>query len=138
MKFLLKTGLFYTLGMLIICLVKADNYHLPLWIFAFVCVSILYLIYWVIYKTVKFSGEVISTVAELIEVTITGIVDLLTIEDEVKKKGPNAFKILIQEKKKMSVKVGIFDKNSSPIQQMEITSDDGVSKDLIVGKEYIL
>ena len=138
MRFLLKSGLFSTLAMLIICLVKGDNYHLPLWIVAFVCVSILYLIYCFIYKTVKFTGEVISGVAELLEVTITGIVDLFTIEYEVKKKVPYAFKILIQEKKKKSVKVGIFDKSSSPIQQMEITSYDGVSKDLIVGKEYIL
>lgn len=58
------------------------------------------------------------------------------IKDAVKTKYPNAFKILIKEKKKKAVKVGIFDENRRTISNSyEISADEGVSDDIYVGQE---
>ena len=57
-----------------------------------------------------------------------------TLRDDVKDKYPNAFKMLIKEKKKDAVKVGIFDKTNSHIEDIEMTSTKGVSNNLRQGQ----
>lgn len=58
------------------------------------------------------------------------------IKEAVKAKFPKAFKILIKEKKKKAVKVGIFDNNRRTISNSyEISADEGVSDDIYVGQE---
>ena len=67
------------------------------------------------------------------------IIDADTLEDEVKIKYPNALKLLIKEKKKHAVNVGIFGENEDCIEDsVDITSDKGVSDELYVGQEIWL
>ena len=47
---------------------------------------------------------------------------------------PDAFKLLIKEKKKNAVNVGIFDKDNEHLDDVEITSSKGVSKSLRKGQ----
>lgn len=46
----------------------------------------------------------------------------------------DAFKLLIKEKKKTAVKVGIFDEEEDLLDDVEIQSEQGVSNSLYVGK----
>ena len=55
-------------------------------------------------------------------------------KNDVKNEYPDAFKMLIKEKKKDAVKVGIFDKTNSHIEDIEITSNKGVSNNLHQGQ----
>lgn len=57
-----------------------------------------------------------------------------TLSDAVREKEPDAFKVLIKEKKKNAVNVGIFDKDNEHINDMEITTSKGVSKSLHKGQ----
>ena len=69
------------------------------------------------------------------EWVIDKIIDATSVGDEVKEKYPNALKILIQEKKKHAVNVGIFGEYEERIKDsVDITSDKGVSDELYVGQ----
>ena len=57
-----------------------------------------------------------------------------TLSEAVREKEPDAFKVLIKEKKKNAVNVGIFDKDNEHINDMEITTSKGVSKSLHKGQ----
>lgn len=46
----------------------------------------------------------------------------------------DAFKLLIKEKKKTAIKVGIFDEEEDLLDDVEIQSEQGVSDSLYVGK----
>ena len=71
--------------------------------------------------------------------TIGKIIDATTLEDEVKRKYPNALKILIREKKKNAVNVGIFGEYEECIEKsVDITSDKGVSDELHEGQVILL
>ncbi len=59
-----------------------------------------------------------------------------TLGEAVKKEEPDAFKVLIKEKKKNAVNVGIFDEDNEYINDMEITSSKGVSRSLRKGQIY--
>lgn len=52
----------------------------------------------------------------------------------VKGKQSDAFKILIKEKKKTAINVGIFDMQDKHLGDMEITSNKGVSRSLYEGQ----
>lgn len=54
--------------------------------------------------------------------------------EEVEEQYPDAFKLLIKEKKKNAVNVGIFDEDDEHLDDVEITSTKGVSKSLRKGK----
>lgn len=82
--------------------------------------------------------DVAYFVGDLIDAVVSGVIDLFTIEEQVRQQVPNAFKVKILEKKKTAVDVGIFNKNDQPLQQMHIESDEGVSNELQVGQEYYL
>ena len=101
-------------------------------------ILVIVIIYRIIHRTVEFTSDAIEFVGEIIEAVVYCVIDLFTINQEVKQRVPNAFKILVQEKEKTAIKVGIFDNRETPLQQMEITSNEGVSDELIVGNEYIL
>lgn len=74
----------------------------------------------------------------LLGATIFLAVDFFLSEDklveEVEKQYPDAFKLLIKEKKKNAVNVGIFDEDDEHLDDVEITSTKGVSKSLRKGK----
>ena len=96
----------------------------------------------VLYRILHYTKEVVSDtiefVGDLIEAAVDTFIDLFTVQQEVKQRVPSAFKILIMKKKRNAIDVGIFNKNSKPIRKMEIQSDYGISKELVVGQEYIL
>ena len=66
----------------------------------------------------------------LLGATIFLAVDFFLSEDklveEVEKQYPDAFKLLIKEKKKNAVNVGIFDEDDEHLDDVEITSTKGV------------
>lgn len=74
----------------------------------------------------------------LLGATIFMAVDFFLSEDklveEVEEQYPDAFKLLIKEKKKNTVNVGIFDEDDEHLDDVEITSTKGVSKSLRKGK----
>lgn len=74
----------------------------------------------------------------LLGATIFMAVDFFLSEDklveEVEEQYPDAFKLLIKEKKKNAVNVGIFDEDNEHLDDVEITSTKGVSKSLRKGK----
>ena len=51
----------------------------------------------------------------------TVVISIDSLKNDVKNEYPDAFKMLIKEKKKDAVKVGIFDKTNSHIEDVEIT-----------------
>ena len=61
-----------------------------------------------------------------------------TLADAVREEVPDAFKILIKEKKKNTVNVGIFDEDNEHLDDMEITTSKGVSRNLRKGKTIYL
>ena len=64
----------------------------------------------------------------------TVVISMDSLKNDVKNEYPDAFKMLIKEKKKDAVKVGIFDKTNSHIEDIEITSNKGVSNNLHQGQ----
>lgn len=74
----------------------------------------------------------------LLGATIFMAVDYFLSEDklveEVEEQYPDAFKLLIKEKKKNAVNVGIFDEDNEHLDDVEITSTKGVSKSLRKGQ----
>lgn len=74
----------------------------------------------------------------LLGATIFMAVDFFLSEDklveEVEEQYPDAFKLLIKEKKKNAVNVGIFDEDNEHLDDVEITSTKGVSKSLHKGQ----
>ena len=71
----------------------------------------------------------------LLGATIFMAVDFFLSEDKlVEEQYPDAFKLLIKEKKKNAVNVGIFDKDNEHLDDVEITSSKGVSKSLRKGQ----
>lgn len=74
-----------------------------------------------------------------IEWVIDKIIDATSLKDEVKVKYPDALKLIIQEKKKNAVNVGIFGEYEECIEKsVDITSDKGVSDELHVRQEIWL
>ena len=74
----------------------------------------------------------------LLGATIFMAVDFFLSEDklveEVEEQYPDAFKLLIKEKKKNAVNVGIFDEDNEHLDDVEITSTKGLSKSLRKGQ----
>lgn len=57
-----------------------------------------------------------------------------TLSDAVREEEPDAFKVLIKEKKKNAVNVGIFDEDNEHLNDMEITTSKRVSRSLRKGQ----
>ena len=57
-----------------------------------------------------------------------------TLADNIEEEYPDAFKLLIKAKKKNAVKVGIFDEDNEHLDDVEITSSKGVSKNIRKGQ----
>ena len=74
----------------------------------------------------------------LLGATIFMAVDFFLSKDKlvekVEEEYPDAFKLLIKEKKKNAVNVGIFDEDNEHLDDVEITSTKGVSKNLRKGQ----
>lgn len=60
------------------------------------------------------------------------------IGDAVREEYPEAFKVLIKEKKKCAVDVGIFSTNNEEIDEMTIDAPKGISRSLRKGKVIYL
>lgn len=70
---------------------------------------------------------------------IGSVLDEDSIKNEVRNQFPKALYLLIQEKKKKAVNVGIFGDNNYKIQNsIEISSNQGVSDSLYVGQKIYL
>ena len=67
-------------------------------------------------------------------VVSTVVISIDSLKNDVKNEYPDSFKMLIKEKKKDALKVGIFDKTNSHIEDIEITSNKGVSNNLHQGQ----
>ena len=68
-------------------------------------------------------------------IVITGIICYQTIKEEIKKNFPSSFKVLIKEKEKNAIKVGIYDNNNNEIaNDVEIRSEEGVSSSIYRGQ----
>ncbi len=85
-------------------------------------------------------GHALGTAAAaVIEFVIDVFIDEESLQDEIEERYPEAFKLLIKEKKKTAVNVGIFDVCDDVIESnVEISSSEGVSNDLYVGQEIYL
>ncbi|MCR5568050.1 MAG: hypothetical protein K6G31_02120 [Paludibacteraceae bacterium] len=79
-------------------------------------------------------GSIGGTVGFLVGVFL----DEDTIKDEVKVKYPDALKLMIEEKKKKAVNVGIFGDSGKIASGIEIQSEKGVSDNLYVGQTIYL
>ena len=66
--------------------------------------------------------------------TVDYFISKETLVENVEDEYPDAFKLLIKEKKKNAVNVGIFDEDNEHLDDMEITSSKGVSKSLRKGQ----
>lgn len=57
-----------------------------------------------------------------------------TLTESIEEEYEDAFKLLIKEKKKNAVKVGIFDEENDLLDDVEIQSNSGVSDSLYKGR----
>ena len=86
-----------------------------------------------------FGGAVGSVAGALISFVIDIFLDEDSIGNEVQVRYPDAIKLLIQDRKKNAVKVGIFGEYDDEIETgVEITSSQGISDDLYVGQVIYL
>ncbi len=67
-------------------------------------------------------------------IVLKSIIDEHSLTQSVREECPQAFKLLIKEKKKHAVHVGIFDRQDSHMEDMEITSTKGVDRNLRKGQ----
>ena len=72
--------------------------------------------------------------ATMISLAVDYFISKETLVENVEDEYPDAFKLLIKEKKKNAVNVGIFDKDNEHLDDVEITSSKGVSKSLRKGQ----
>lgn len=72
--------------------------------------------------------------ATMISLAVDSFICEDTLVDNIEEEYPDAFKLLIKEKKKNAVKVGIFDEDNEHLDDVEITSSKGVSKNICKGQ----
>ena len=66
---------------------------------------------------------------------VGSFIDEVFLQDAIEEKYPDAFKILIKQKKRKAVNVGIFDVHDNTIESsVEIESEQGVSDALYEGQ----
>ena len=82
----------------------------------------------------RVAKNVEKEVLQFFEDIINDLIDLFSIRTSVRTKCPNALKVLILEKKKNAVNVGIFGNNNVMIAKEEIISSEGVSQDIYKGQ----
>lgn len=76
--------------------------------------------------------------AALLSIAVDSFLDKDTLKEAVQEECPDAFKMLIKEKKKNAVNVGIFDEDNEHLDDMEITTSKGVSRNLRKGQTIYL
>lgn len=74
----------------------------------------------------------------LLSIAVDFFLDKDTLKETVRKECPDAFKMLIKEKKKKAVNVSIFDEDNEHLDDMEITASKGVSRNLRKGQTIYL
>lgn len=131
----------FWLGAAIFCMYRFYDTRGGWWLIGFIISVIMFIVSLVIAATkatIKVAKDVGEAIGDLIVEVVNGIVDFFTIKEEVKQKVPNAFKIMIKEKRKNAVNVRIFNRQNTPIGQMEISSAEGVDDKIQVGQVYVL
>ncbi|MCF0184795.1 MAG: hypothetical protein HUK01_10790 [Bacteroidaceae bacterium] len=79
------------------------------------------------------------SVGTVVQFVLDVLIDEDTLGNEVQNRYPEALKLLIQQKKRNAVNVGIFDECDNEIaSDVEISSSEGVSDNLYVGQEIYL
>lgn len=86
-----------------------------------------------LWDVLKIVGAAIPVVA-LSYLACKGIIDAGFLKKRIKEECPDSFKILIKEKKKNAVKVGIFDENECGLGDMTVKSEEGVSDSIYEGQ----
>ena len=115
------------------------------WVFFMLSSLIIYAIIWITTKVARaakaakkeikrVAKNVEKEVLQFFEDIINDIIDLFSIRNSVRTKCPNALKVLILEKKKQTVNVGIFGENNVMIAKEEIISSEGVSQEIYKGQ----
>lgn len=80
-------------------------------------------------------GALIGVGTTISIIVLAAILDEESIKETVVKKFPEAFKILIKQKKKKAVNVGIFSKSNSEIKSdVKIEAQEGVADSIYVGQ----
>ncbi len=80
-------------------------------------------------------GALIGVGTAISIIVLAAILDEESIKETVVKKFPEAFKILIKQKKKKAVNVGIFSKSNSEIKSdVKIEAQEGVADSIYVGQ----
>lgn len=80
-------------------------------------------------------GALIGVGTTFTIIVMAAILDEESIKENVVKKFPEAFKILIKQKKKKAVNVGIFNKSDSEIKSdVKIEAQEGVAESIYVGQ----
>lgn len=70
---------------------------------------------------------------------VGAFIDEFVLQDAVREQYPEAFKLMIKEKKKTAVNVGIFDEYDDTIEaNVLFETEQGVSDSLYVGQEIYL
>lgn len=84
-------------------------------------------------------GAIGGITGSIIGIVINVLLDVSSIKKEVNARYPEAIKILIQQKKRNSIKVGLFNEYDDEIETgIKISSTRGTSDKLYVGQEIYL
>ena len=83
---------------------------------------------------IDWAGKAYHHVKNYVIDVVNQIVDILFITEKVQERRPDALKIMILEKKKHSVNVGIFDQYGDMDQSITINSDYGISNNIYKGQ----
>ncbi len=81
-----------------------------------------------------FGGLVGGAAGAVLGAVVDWFIDDESLGDYIKEEYDDAFKLLIQEKKKNAVQVGIFDVCEDEIETVEIQSESGVSNSIYKGQ----
>jgi hypothetical protein len=83
---------------------------------------------------IDLAGKAYHHVKNYVIDVVNQLVDILFITEKVQERRPDALKIMILEKKKHSVNVGIFDQYGDMHQSITINSDYGISNNIYKGQ----
>lgn len=79
-------------------------------------------------------GAIGGATGAVLGAVVDWLIDDDSLSESIHEEYDDAFKLLIKQKKKDAVKVGIFDYDEDLIDDVEIQSQQGVSDSLYVGK----
>ena len=105
---------------------------LVLWIIGCACIG--YAIGTAVGVAVDTAKDVIDTTSELVDRFVTWFISEDSLGEYIKEEYDDAFYLLIEEKKRNALKVGIFNNQEDVIENIELQSDKGVSDSIYEGQ----